>query len=74
MLLYARVGLRSAVGSLVITIGAILLIIGFVTGVAIVCTIGIIGLVIDLALWLPRPGTGGLSASGRLPVSYGPLR
>ncbi len=35
-----------------ITLGIILLIIGFVTGIAIVWTIGVIVLVIGLALWL----------------------
>jgi fatty-acid desaturase len=47
----------------VIILGLILLLIGFVTGIAIVWTIGVIVLVVGLALWLL--GSMGHAIGGR---------
>jgi len=50
-------------GGIVIIFGLILLLIGFVTGIAIVWTIGVIVLVVGLALWLL--GSLGHAVGGR---------
>jgi fatty-acid desaturase len=47
----------------VIIIGLILLLIGFVTGIAIVWTVGVIVIVVGLALWLL--GSMGHAIGGR---------
>jgi fatty-acid desaturase len=47
---YEHLGISN--GGIVIIFGLILLLIGFVTGVPIVWTIGVIVLVVGLALWL----------------------
>ena len=50
-------------GGFVIILGVVLLIIGFITGIAIVWTIGTIVLVVGLVLWLL--GTLGHAVGGR---------
>jgi hypothetical protein len=55
--------LRIAIGGIVIIFGLILLLIGFVTGIAIVWTIGVIVLVVGLVLWLL--GSLGHAVGGR---------
>ena len=50
-------------GGLMIVIGIILLLIGFLTGVAILWTIGVIVLVIGLVLWIA--GSLGHAVGGR---------
>jgi hypothetical protein len=50
-------------GGIVIIFGLILLLIGFITGIAIVWTIGMIVLVVGLVLWVL--GTMGHAVGGR---------
>jgi uncharacterized membrane protein HdeD (DUF308 family) len=50
-------------GGIVIIFGLILLLIGFVTGIAIVWTVGVIVIVVGLALWLL--GSMGHAIGGR---------
>lgn len=58
---YENLGIST--GGIVIIFGLILLLIGFVTGIAIVWTIGVIVLVVGLALWLL--GSMGHALGGR---------
>jgi len=58
---YENLGITT--GGIVIIFGLILLLIGFVTGVAIVWTIGVIVLLVGLALWLL--GSLGHAVGGR---------
>jgi fatty-acid desaturase len=58
---YEHLGIST--GGIVIIFGLILLLIGFVTGIAIVWTIGIIVLLVGLALWIL--GSLGHAVGGR---------